>query len=67
MFVIKDLLKMIRDIRSANKNVGIWGRALNMPQILGGLVLIYTLEGVAIFDPIPLPSHQTKLANRSVR
>ncbi|MCP4294852.1 MAG: hypothetical protein GY786_04540 [Proteobacteria bacterium] len=49
MFLIKDLMTMIRDIRSASKGIGIWGRALNVPQILGGLILLNTLEGATVF------------------
>jgi hypothetical protein len=45
MFLITDVLAMIRDIRSANRTVDMWGAALNVPQILGGLVFILSIEG----------------------
>jgi hypothetical protein len=49
MLIISDITKMIGDIGAANEKVNIWGGALNLPQIIGGLIFIYTIEGQLIF------------------
>jgi len=45
MPLLKDIINMIKDIRSTSVAINLWGRALNIPQIAGGLIFIYTLEG----------------------
>ena len=47
--LIYDALNMIRDIRSKGGAIRAWGALLNMPQVLGGLLFIATIEGQAIF------------------
>ena len=48
MFVISDIFKMISEISAANSRVNIWGAALNIPQLLGGLIFIRSNEGIII-------------------
>jgi hypothetical protein len=48
VFLILDALRMIRDIRRTGRAVGIWGAALNVPQLVGGLLFIATREGQLI-------------------
>lgn len=46
MFLISDILKMIRDIgRYGTRGISMWGRALNLPQLFGGIIFITTIEG----------------------
>ena len=47
---LSDPIRMIRDIRGLGGFIRIWGGALNMPQIVGGLLFIFTIEGrVVVF------------------
>jgi len=48
MYLFLDPLKMIRDINSLGGFIGTWGRLLNIPQIIGGLLFIWAIEGQAI-------------------
>ena len=41
-------IHMIRDIRALGGAISRWGAALNIPQLIGGLIFISTPEGVAI-------------------
>lgn len=43
-----DAFRMIQDIRSQPGQIGKWGAALNIPQLIGGLIFIFTIEGLAI-------------------
>jgi hypothetical protein len=52
--MVGDVLKMIRDIRSASPLVDAWGAALNLPQIVGGLLLLGTLEGRLVLGTVLL-------------
>ncbi|MEM7429797.1 MAG: hypothetical protein AAF441_27315 [Pseudomonadota bacterium] len=45
MFLVTDAIAMIRDIRAQGQAIGLWGGALNIPQLVGGLVFITHLEG----------------------
>lgn len=49
MFLISDIFKMVREISAANSKVNIWGAALNIPQLLGGLIFIRSIEGIIVF------------------
>lgn len=48
MNLLTDPLKMIRDIRALDGGIGNWGAALNIPQVLGGLIFINKPEGLAV-------------------
>jgi hypothetical protein len=52
MFLVLDTLKMIRDVRSKGLAIDIWGALLNIPQIIGGLVFIATIEGQVILATV---------------
>jgi len=45
MFLVSDVFAMIRDIRVASRVVNAWGAALNLPQLVGGVVFAGRLEG----------------------
>jgi hypothetical protein len=45
VFLVLDALRMIQDVRRTSRAVDIWGAALNIPQLVGGLVFITSLEG----------------------
>ncbi|MEH6477895.1 MAG: hypothetical protein V7727_19550 [Sneathiella sp.] len=45
-----DPIRMIQDIRrELSRGMGIWGPALNFPQLLGGIYYFGTIEGRLIF------------------
>lgn len=44
MHLVRDALLMIRDVRRTSRAVDIWGALLNVPQLVGGLVLITAPE-----------------------
>ena len=48
MFLVLDALSMIRDIRRQGWMIDIWGGALNIPQMIGGLIFIWTFEGAVV-------------------
>lgn len=45
MYFVADALKMIREIRSKGGVIELWGALLNVPQFIGGLIFIGTIEG----------------------
>ena len=45
---------MIQDIRSLGGFIGIWGGLLNIPQVLGGILFIRTVEGQVILAAVIL-------------
>lgn len=47
--MLKDIFVMIADIRRANPIVDMWGAALNVPQIIGGLIFIQHVEAQVVF------------------
>lgn len=48
MFLFADAIAMIRAIRAKGGLISLWGFALNIPQIIGGLLFIWRPEGAAI-------------------
>ena len=48
MEILTAPIRMIRDIRALGGGIRIWGAALNLPQIIGGVIFIATIEGLAI-------------------
>ena len=48
MFLITDAFKMIAEIRRTGWQMNLWGGALNIPQAIGGLIFIQTMEGAVI-------------------
>jgi len=48
MFLIRDAIRMIRDINASGFAISLWGGLLNIPQLIGGLIFIATVEGQAI-------------------
>jgi hypothetical protein len=48
MSLLLDPIRMIRDIRSQGLAIDLWGGLLNIPQLIGGLIFISTIEGQAI-------------------
>ncbi|MCP4199247.1 MAG: hypothetical protein GY762_19040 [Proteobacteria bacterium] len=54
MFLFLDPISMIRDIRRQGLGIWIWGGMLNIPQLIGGLFFIRTIEGKAILVTIVL-------------
>ena len=48
MFLILDAISMIREIRRQGRAIGLWGGFLNIPQMVGGLIFVWTIEGAAI-------------------
>ncbi|MEM7134569.1 MAG: hypothetical protein AAF702_50350 [Chloroflexota bacterium] len=48
MNLITDAINMIRDIRGIGGMISMWGGLLNMSQLLGGLVFITKVEGLAV-------------------
>jgi len=54
MFLFVDAVNMIRDIRSKGTAIGLWGALLNMPQLIGGLIFVLTIEGQVILGTVIL-------------
>ena len=54
MFLFLDPISMIRDIRRQGLGIWIWGGLLNIPQLIGGLFFIRTIEGQVILVTIIL-------------
>lgn len=48
MFLITDALAMIRSIRRQEGFIGHWGGLLNIPQFIGGLIFIGTIEAQVV-------------------
>ena len=48
MFLVLDAISMIKDIRSKGGAIDLWGKALNIPQLIGGLIFVTTIEGQMI-------------------
>lgn len=48
MFLVTDTMRMINDINRRSFWLGIWGRSLNLPQIVGGLWFLPRLEAVLV-------------------
>ena len=48
MNLFTDPFRMIRDIGRASRGVHLWGGLLNIPQVIGGLVFITTVEGQSV-------------------
>ncbi len=47
-FLFKDAYSMIQAIRQQEGFIGAWGGLLNIPQMVGGLIFILTVEGRVI-------------------
>jgi len=54
MDLVRDAFSMIRDIGRASRAVNAWGAALNIPQLIGGLVFITTIEGQLVLASVVL-------------
>lgn len=52
MKLLLDPFRMIRDIGRQGLGIFIWGGLLNIPQVLGGLVFIATIEGQVILATV---------------
>jgi hypothetical protein len=52
MHFLTDALRMIRDIRSTSRAVDLWGALLNIPQLVGGLILLSTREGQLVLGTL---------------
>ena len=52
MNLLLDPFRMIGDIGRASRAVNAWGAALNIPQVIGGLVFIKTLEGQLVLATV---------------
>ena len=48
VFLIKDAFNMIQSIRQQEGFIGQWGGLLNIPQMIGGLIFIWAIEGQVI-------------------
>lgn len=48
MFLFLDAYNMIKSIRAQEGFIGVWGGLLNIPQMIGGLVFLRTVEGAVI-------------------
>lgn len=47
--MILDAIRLVRDIKSKGFTIDLWGTLLNVPQLIGGLVFIMTVEGQMVF------------------
>ena len=54
MFLLLDPIRMIRDIRKQGLAIYAWGGLLNIPQLIGGLIFIATIEGQVILATVIL-------------
>ncbi len=54
MFLLFDAIRMIRDIRTQGLAIFLWGGLLNIPQMVGGLIFISTIEGQLILATLIL-------------
>lgn len=54
MFLLLDPIKMIRDIRGQGLAIYVWGGMLNIPQLIGGLIFIASIEGQVILATVVL-------------
>jgi len=54
LHLLRDALRMIRDIGRASRVVNLWGAALNIPQLIGGLAFITALEGQLVLATVLL-------------
>ena len=48
MFLITDTKRMIDDIKKSSFWFGLWGAALNIPQVIGGVLFLPRLEAILI-------------------
>lgn len=48
MFLFTDAMRMIDDINKRSFWLGVWGAALNIPQVIGGILFLPHLEAVLI-------------------
>lgn len=48
MYFLTDALKMVSDIKTKGIVIYLWGGLLNIPQVVGGLIFIRTVEGLVI-------------------
>jgi len=55
MFLITDTKRMIYDINRSSFWFGLWGAALNIPQVIGGLVFLPRLEAALILITCAVP------------
>jgi len=54
MFLLRDSIRMIREIRKKGTAIRLWGGALNIPQLVGGVIFIWTIEGLAVLATVIL-------------
>jgi hypothetical protein len=47
--MILDAIRLVRDIKTKGFTIDLWGTLLNVPQLIGGLIFIMTVEGLAVF------------------
>jgi hypothetical protein len=52
MKLLLDPFRMIRDIGRASRAVNAWGAALNVPQVVGGVLFLTTLEGQLVLATV---------------
>lgn len=52
--LVRDAFSMIRDIGRVSRVVNAWGAALNIPQLIGGLLFIATIEGQLVLATLIL-------------
>lgn len=45
---LQDFMRMRRDLKAVRPDLDVWGFALNMPLLIGGLAFAYTVEGALI-------------------
>lgn len=54
MFLFTDAYAMISVIRAQEGFIGKWGGLLNIPQMIGGLIFIWTIEGQVVLASVIL-------------
>ena len=55
MFLISDTIAMIKDIDRSSRLFGFWGKMLNIPQVIGGIVFISEIEAILILITCAFP------------
>ena len=48
MFLVRDAFNMIRQITDQGLVIGLWGALLNIPQFIGGIAFIDSIEGKVV-------------------
>ena len=48
MFLLKDAISMTKDIDKSSRLFGLWGKVLNLPHVIGGIIYINRPEGLFI-------------------